>query len=338
MSLATVSFSLSPYVHRAILDIRQGNEFTIAVPYAAVANWTPVKDTQASAGSFALYVLDPLIAPSTVSTSVGAVVEVYGGDDLQFAQPGSFTLNPYVPANPQSGLWRPDECSIQDEVIGGASIHVTDVHDRMCIGEKITSLRSLLKGIGNCRSNPTDDSTTQAAMDINPWTWGAVTYLGGTGTPTANTQLPDYYNIISPCYALFRGSMVYHIRSSQNVKVVQRIQTLVASSAPARNIVTYTSFANGDDQTGNPVILDETSFTGGVSTSVPYYGRFHSCPTADMLFTTTTAVPDLTQSHQPMLYVQTFFNINTIPVTYRAVGDDFHFGGFISIPPFLGTI
>lgn len=72
------------YLYRQIFDMREGTEFTFTVPYAAT---TPYKDYSESVGALRLSVLNPLVAPAIVSSSVEILVEVCAGKDIEFACP-----------------------------------------------------------------------------------------------------------------------------------------------------------------------------------------------------------------------------------------------------------
>lgn len=73
-----------------------------------------------SIGTLQVSVLDPLICPATVSTTVPILIEVCGGPDFELAVPVAVKsdLVPTYVYTPQMG----DPNVIVDGVIGGASI------------------------------------------------------------------------------------------------------------------------------------------------------------------------------------------------------------------------
>lgn len=137
------------YVHRQIVDIRQVNEIDIKVPFIATVPWLP---TDVATGDLRIYVLDPLKCPSTVIQSVPIIMEWAGDDDLEFAIPDEQnSVTPVIPAFPQMGEFAPTQS------VGGASnLKSAILQHSSCIGEKVQSLRSIIKRITPWYNDPSN--------------------------------------------------------------------------------------------------------------------------------------------------------------------------------------
>lgn len=90
VSVQDVTFQKSQYCYRQVLDLREANEFTINVPYVSLRPWCDLPNRaffEEPFGVVALFILNPLRAPETVSQSVDILLEVSGGHDTEFQWP-----------------------------------------------------------------------------------------------------------------------------------------------------------------------------------------------------------------------------------------------------------
>jgi hypothetical protein len=94
----------SPYIHRQVIDIREANEFTFVVPFISDSPYKLCGDfSESGIGTFSIRVLDPLVAPATVSQAVTIILEKSAGPDIEFAVPKQCLLNYFSGIVPQSG-------------------------------------------------------------------------------------------------------------------------------------------------------------------------------------------------------------------------------------------
>lgn len=328
---AAYSSDLSSYAYRDILDIREANEFTLEVPFISVLNYLP---QQNSFGRFVLYVLDPLKAPATVSSSVQIIVEVWGGKDLEFAGPFTCEYTPYAPTVPQSNY---DPCNIQSSVIGGAEVKVSDVYARMTRGERILSLRSVLKSSCVLFNKVASPENSVAGFSFNAFV-SHVAYSTTSGVVTYPRTQTDFYSMIGSLFTMFRGSIQFHTEMPVDVKtktVLLRLSPDQLSAADPYNITTT--------NTNTPLLRGAISFEntdkpGSLSISIPYMANTHSCPLADTYYYGSVISPGDTNNHMPSaIAVTRLLSGSTVdkPNVYRMIGDDFQFGGFISVPPMV---
>lgn len=73
-----------PFGYSAIFDLKDGNVFEFKVPYVCPI---PYSNTASDVGALALYVVNPLIASSVVSSTISVVVEVAGDSDFELSNP-----------------------------------------------------------------------------------------------------------------------------------------------------------------------------------------------------------------------------------------------------------
>jgi hypothetical protein len=203
-TLATTS-----YIHKQILDIREANEFVIEIPFVSITPWRPTTGTGSRYGSWGVMVLDPLVAPATVSSSVSIVVEVAGAKDLVFASPRPFTEAYVVPFSLQSGGQQSEArpCISTVSTVGGTTPNDVDYQkNSCCVGEVIPSFRVLLKRGGFLNQNGVVDVSSGTRASIVPRAWSAATGLV-TGLPTVNQRCNDIFSHMAATYAMCRGGV-----------------------------------------------------------------------------------------------------------------------------------
>lgn len=354
----------SNYVIREIFDLRRGNEFTVTVPYVNYENWTETEG--GFIGYLSALVLDPLIAPSTVSSYITCLVEVSGGDDLEFAAPsGSSAGHNLIQLTTfQSGMSMQnveEPCEVSDIVLGGSTSMDSDTvvaASFSCIGEKILSLRQYLK-----RFSP---------LSVVAGTGGS-TFLLGDGTAVAYTITPlmdvnkdaatsadpptysaDPFTYFGAMYGLFRGSIRYRLTNFSNSDQ----GTLMAAMTAGRysknkywNVVTPngapTSVAALSRDSGfDNLAIGMVAANAGVEVTCPFYNRNHSIPVRGMLINGITST--LTNTNLSGLATTAPEAPNTALVVAlsaanngycfsRAIGEDASFGRFISTPVIAGN-
>jgi hypothetical protein len=76
-----------PYTYKWVWDVRESNEFEVEIPFVSSVPWRQCQNIFDSIGIIQAIILNTLVAPPTVSTSISLIVEVSSGDDFQFAVP-----------------------------------------------------------------------------------------------------------------------------------------------------------------------------------------------------------------------------------------------------------
>ena len=134
------TLSTSEMVFREIVDVSLTSEFEVCCPYLLPTPW---RSAGQSMGVLHIYVLDPLVAPTTVSTSVTILMEVSADTDMQFAAPATWLYEPYCPSTAQAGGEEYTETPCF--VLGPKASSPNDMLTAQTSGETVKSIRQLLK-------------------------------------------------------------------------------------------------------------------------------------------------------------------------------------------------
>jgi hypothetical protein len=352
---AATSFALSPYAHREIVDIRECNEVTFTVPYISSSPYRSTQSGSANTGVLVVYVVNPLSAPSSVSSSVKMLVEIAGGSDIEFAIPRLNTNAPAMNVTPESGAMKTaDVCRIEDTTIGCSA--TTDDKARnaaACIGEKVSSFRSLLKSTA-CLT-PISEIAGDKFLTIRPFY--ASVFYNGLVNPYP-LQVGDLFSTLTGIYALSRGGVRLKVLTDTSVSnKYPSIATLAhlshGDATTSTAVWTATATANGGATNimnrfnGQPLTIMNNGSNYISEFAVPQYNRYHSRATFDNMVNPNIATSTAETTFADKNLV-TFFipGVTTIaqPQVFRGGSDDVNFGVFVSIPPmqkalgFQGTL
>jgi hypothetical protein len=81
------------FAHSTVIDINRGTEFEVVTPFTHSRMW--LQRTE-SIGSLHVYVLNELVAPTTVSQQIQVIAEV-SGQNMEFHFPDTTVFAPYLP-------------------------------------------------------------------------------------------------------------------------------------------------------------------------------------------------------------------------------------------------
>lgn len=346
----SIANSATNYIHREVIDLRDGNEFCISVPYC---NNTMYMDRDRTLNSLVMMmyvnVLNELVAPETAAQSVELLFEVRGGDDLEFQVPVPFNMAPVQYVAPQSG--GDDQAEpILCNPIGGATIHdASRMGSQLCIGEHATSLLQLAKRY--MRLSSFFVFAGQNQMRIYPYNWGAHfttgVPLGGTSGPLTN----DYLGLFAGCYAHSRGGVRYRLVtdpvSEADVAAGSFITHLVPfneSTDPYFSLSTASTIDQlglpsneiaNEDVVTNGVTSFDSAYVAGTAASVPMYSStFTRINKLVFQSTAGTSLPFKSpDSNKFMLkFTSTAPAIAAQTSLFRCAADDFQFSFWIGVP------
>lgn len=281
---------------RVIWDIRECNSIEFVVPYTSISPWTHTGDT---IGKLVVEILNPLVCPATVSTTVDLVCEYYGTDSTEFAVPVRQYFRPYRPLTIQSGLTKVETNMDTDDYIHvnsethkvvdlGVSNQYNVSFGKHCIGENIIDLRTLVR-----RYVPFDNIEPQTAtgclINYQPFQLN-VNWLTSGGYWDISNGIPSSIDLIVTAFCLFGGSMDFKLLSEnvsfEDVATHQRFSnkmhgvvfrtdpTVVGwTSHPVKgfvdtNVTTGTWLANVANAS---IAYSRPDINGGIEIRVPQY-------------------------------------------------------------------
>lgn len=323
--------STSDYLVRTIVDIREQQVLEVRVPFISPLPWL---DRDKASGLLRYFIIDQLTAPATVSSSIKIIVEVKG-ENMQFNGPNGLAgVVPFVPFTYQSGS-EPISCDI-----GAVNLAESRLADPCATthGQKITSLRSLLKRASFARQ-ATEPMTTTNRYTLVPF--ANYTYKGdGTARLGSNTVVTrDFYSILQNTFAFSRGGVV--------IRLIP-----ISASSTQTNFVAMDVVGSGAGVVGNMVISSAVT-TGGfqyaavglgmswsqVSTPaqgflLPQHSKTLSRVNACNSITTLKSLDFAHLMADPVQLIMYQQGGTAIPCYWTREGaDDCSFSNFVSVPP-----
>jgi hypothetical protein len=330
------------YVNRVIVDIREKSVVELTIPFIARTPWV---DYRTSIGRLIVTVVDPLVAPATVSSSVAIILEMAGGADFEVSVPDYFYPTPSVYV-PQADL-SVDSNTIISTVIGGAAVNSDPlIMSSSCIGDKISSLRAMAKRFYPYQIVGTVVNTNSKGISVNP---DAIMF-NRTDTRT-NFETADFISVWGSCYMFMSGGL--RLRNNLDFGLTDLSQKTVHASAVSfllsgkvnttELISTYTP---GGGVGNNHKVIHDVSTNNTVTVEVPQYTRTFTRSVLDLAIfqsDSTGSSVDYIDGYSGTIGSVSFFVPQQLTVTpqvgyslhniYRAGADDFNLSLFISIPP-----
>jgi len=334
-------------LNKTIIDVRLCKEFEISVPYAALTpflstgesyNTTNSNDPGIPYANVYVWVLNPLLAPTSVNPSITVVVESRGNKDLEFAFPKQHTMSVYANATIQMGKieFQSGEMTtgILDVSIPGVDQKPLSLTDSArCFGEVQLSLRQLLKRPGFYRFT----TNSQLLYTLYPF-YSTVTTPSATTITNAGSI--DMFSHLSAMFAFQRGGVNIKFIPASNTASPQYVNTSLRSmgnSTPLTNSFTatgtYPSTMYKVNNNGNSVV---TRLDWGHSVRVPYYQNTPSIPAAG-LWTDGVGTEYLGQKGRSSTQIQFYYGVGYTGSTnlniVRYGADDCDFAQWTGIPP-----
>lgn len=339
----------SSYEYRTIVDIREESTFRIQIPYTSSQQYLRCYRSGANFnenfGTVQLMVLDPLVAPASVGSSVTIHIEQSMGPDCEFAVPYRMDMMPVLGATPQMG----DPCMASDSTIGNTIIPVNDgLMASSCIGEKIVSVRQLIKSFGILHPFTKPAAFTESCNVIP---FGGQVLTVGQGLPE---HTGDLYSALSGCFCMVRGGVrlkAFLPLSSGSwawTAALYQESPALLPTAPEYSVVSRSATSFAGDGPGQFGVYNQTGYSvqmatlnGCLEVDVPNYSMYHSRSTFAHQVGNTQAysTEGWSIANRSRVSFSSFQGTTTAFVVYRAGSDDLNFSGFISVPPmYRGTV
>jgi hypothetical protein len=181
--------------YSAIFDLKDSNVFEFSVPYV---NNLPYMTFGGILGGLSMTVLDPLLAPSTVTTSVPIMVEVK-------AMPG-FEVSLFSGVN-----YFPNQNAVVLQ--SGKIVHT--MADDVCqhtVGERLYSIKQLIT-IPHWNVSSTTSTVNLVLQNVPP-PWWSYPLIPGTTPTSATLSVYDgskTSGAMAQCFVFARGGTDYHV-------------------------------------------------------------------------------------------------------------------------------
>lgn len=345
ISSPVVNFLNTNYVHRAIIDLRDCNEYTVTVPYVSAYPYQNVSGTGNYTGTIAVHVVDALQSPSTVSAGITILVEHCAGTDMEFAIPVNVSMIPAYNVTPQSAPL--NSCSLGDTNLGSSQIAFNNhINGEACVGEKVVSFRVLLKTFNNLAFNSLP--TSQKFLNIRPF---AVPMLYQNLTNQFPATTGDYYSAFSAIFLFSRGGVRFKVTAATNdinrPMVCYNYYPSTGASSYTSNVSMDTTASDGSSNyvtthLSNASTLHHTYQNMFAEIEIPQYNlvsaRVNSDHMTNVNLPYAFTVYGLTTQLVLTLHNQQSTFSATETYVYRAMADDGDFGRFISIGPMYNGI
>jgi hypothetical protein len=352
---SAIGFTDSRFCYREILDLRESNEFTITIPYTSTLPYQSMGGPgetlgAGSIGSLRIFVLNPLVGPSTVSTGIDCIVEVCADDTFEVAVPRNVFNTPvlYTPGTGAPTLVADEEQVFESQALGEdvqeqgkeatlmhpapsiAGIRNNDggiAAAANCVGEKIMSLRSLAK-----RGLPILNMTANDSLVAFRPKILSFDDCSDNVTVPADYGL-DYVSMIGALYNYQRGGLKftsYNLQAS-NVRMYLRAGLMpnTLGTTPAIRVL----FANQDQFQYNSVSVHTgPDVAGGLYFTIPQYARTH-CEMYRLYTSNVHTLPTDIYCSDLRVVVKCNSGSSNIGKIFRQAADDWSCGFFTGCLP-----
>jgi hypothetical protein len=338
-SNTNVTLTTSAFTHREIWDIRENSEITLRIPYVSINPWQETYGV--NHGSLTVLVLDNLIAPSTVPSTVSVQMEICGADDLAFSAPVLRAQRqiPCVPATLQMG-WEAqigdDGCEAGYTPIGGSVEQSRSlIHEETTIGEVSTSLRQLVKrgGVMHCET-PSAGGPVAAEYYIPPNVIG--TYIASAGS-TVGYATVDPFSYIGMLYAQSRGGV--RIKMLQLLKRDDIYYSYVSNALQTYTVEWWNEAATSTTvpvRRGVEQLAMHYTDAQIVSVQVPQYSMLINNIVGGNTMTIGSPLvstdPQTNRANVVISHYPSDLDDAQYVNFWRSGADDFGFGDFVSVP------
>jgi hypothetical protein len=323
------SLATSAYCYREIVDLRERKEVVFTIPYVNMEPWQAI--CMGGLGQWHVIVLDPLVAPATVSGTVPIIAEMCGGPDFEVSVPIRITdRKPTLPFTLQMDMPKADNVEIAGTIGGSTVINDKLWNCEACIGEKVSSLRVLLKRWSSLWPGEVE----KGKVFIHPY---VVDMQSGDGNDLVLAgNHCDNYNFIAPCFLLVRGGM--RIKTNNNtvsgsLKGAVYMDNHWNGSAYALSVTTGNSSLVANP--AGPYIKFDETLTGTNDFQCPMYHTSYAISLVPNLCNNTQGIQASTANtgaYRPFYTVDYGLDDGAYVGVFRAAADDLNFGYFVSTP------
>lgn len=348
----------STYVYRDIIDVSQSDTFSFTLPYMHPApflstGWNDNSEGSESIfGTFDITVLNPLVAATTVSTSVDILVYASAGPDFTLSALSSVTLPIYKPE------MNTDFPRVEGPIGDSSIAQPSTAPHSLCTGEVFLSVKQLyqlLRPMSVLGYNlPTADTPVAGFTSYRIYPFAnSIPVVNPVSFSAPSLELAamccDYISELSHGYAYSRGGVrVVDPRSSLPSGTSSTTsaylsptggptQSYISSASNFPSLINVISASTGNFL--SPLSV-RTTQTGSIDTIVPHYGRTPMRLNYPIYYGSAAVPigPDVPDTMLNVAYPTPASSNRLFPFAMRSGADDYATGYFLGFPPFVTAL
>lgn len=311
-------------LQRLIWDIRESNELEIEIPWVSLVNFHQVDIGYAV---FYIMVINELIAPSTVPSSVNILIEK-SATGVEFGMP--------ISPSTAGASYQPFIQYQSKPVVLGVKQHDVSVVAES-FGEVVRSARSLLK-----RFSPVTSFTTATANSIvcNAFEFPIVGQITGAGGAASRVSTyTDYLTYFAPLFTFSTGGVRVALGAGSGNSLVTPI---VSKAASTSTFFTTLSNTTAQYEALAPVVPVSIPVEGFCSVEIPqmtYYGARSISNILSGVAGVYSSQPAASHGGNNVSVIFRYpstIDFAVTPVTvYRSAADDFSFSRYNGVTPLI---
>lgn len=314
-------------LQRIIWDIRESNELEVEIPFVLPINFQKIGTPYAK---MYIVVVNELIAPSTVPSTINILIEKMAGSVVEFAMPITTISN---------GQYNQPHIYFQSGPVVLGSSTTSPKVSAESFGEKIVSLRSLLKRFSSYSA--ISIAGPYNGTFVYPFEPSIVTQITSTaGALLRLTSSTDTFSLLAPLFAFNSGGM--RIMLTQNANPQHFFTSVVPVDATPVDCVG--SFTSALISPSVPVAYTNTGVEGAVIVEVPQFSWYGARSVSN-----TIPAPTTVFSSQPSsllggtncrveIVSALAVSSATYPINiFRAVADDFNMSCYNGVIPWVNS-
>jgi len=341
------------YVYRELIDVRESDTFSFTLPYMHPSPYlnTGFLPTDASAdevfGFFKIDILNPLVAASTVSSQIEALIYVNAAEDFQYSALAPVQSVPFVPE------MNTDMPRISGPIGDAPEGKFTISPNALCTGEMFTSVKQLAS-----MSRPICSSTFSAigttgysGASLYPYNPGLPRQKAAGGTYPQPTSF-DFISDLAPGFAYSRGGIRISMpHAPSNERSTYAWHSVVVGATPLWSTIRDSAYTLPVYPTDISALITNNRYlsmpaTRNASSNLldvicPHYGQ-----TPFRLNYTNAAYGN---DNVPTMYDSPDYVVNLMVPTsalaevpnnklYRSGADDYALGYFLGFPPVVTQV
>lgn len=315
----TINLTNSTFSLKTVVDLSMSDEIELELPYMLAVDYIGQSD---QIGQLNIIVQGNLRAPETVVQSINMLMFYSMGSNAEMQIPIVAGKAPLLIGNMDIGN------------IPGPPPNVME--GELCTGEYITSIKQLISRYSLMSLETTYSAAT--TMSLYPFTFGAVTTSGGTGTGGGTGG--DLLSYLGLMYAFWRGSVKigYYANSTGTMLAylspIGTVSALISASTYYTPAAVRSKVTNAGSCTMPIPIVTNDVVKNFQTYHIPYYNIVRMSPTRFSVDNLTASRTEFDPSH--LLSI-----INTpaaVPILLRAAGDDYQLSYFVGAPPLFSSL